>query len=69
MKGFDERFDDLDRLVTELNLLDPSSPAPSDTDFTRLDSWLRHVRDENGGSDLLLVAGSPPIVRAPGKLI
>jgi len=69
VNGFDERFDDLDRLVTELNLLDPSSPVPSETDFARLDSWLRHVRDQDGGSDLLLVAGSPPIVRAPGKLL
>ena len=69
MKGFDERFDDLDRLVSELNLLNASSPVPSDTDFARLDSWLRRVRDEDGGSDLLLVAGSPPIVRAPGTLL
>ena len=69
MKGVDERFDDLDRLVTELNQLDPSGPVPSDTDFARLDSWLQRVRDEDGGSDLLLVAGSPPIVRAPGKLL
>jgi twitching motility protein PilT len=69
VNAFDERFDDLDRLVTELNLLDPNSPVPSDTDFARLDSWLRHVRDQDGGSDLLLVAGSPPIVRAPGTLL
>ena len=69
MNRFDERSDDLDRLVSELNLLDPSSPVPGDTDFARLDSWLQRVRDEDGGSDLLLVAGSPPIVRAPGKLL
>ena len=69
MNGFDERSDDLDRLVTELNLLGPADAVPSDTDFALLDSWLRRVREEDGGSDLLLVAGSPPIVRAPGRLI
>jgi len=69
MKEFDERFDDLDRLVSELNLLDPSGASSSDADFSTLDAWLQRVRDEDGGSDLLLVAGSPPIVRAPGRLI
>jgi twitching motility protein PilT len=69
VNGFDERSDDLDRLVTELNLLGPADAVPSDTDFALLDSWLRRVREEDGGSDLLLVAGSPPIVRAPGRLI
>ena len=69
MTGFDERFDDLDRLVSELNLLGPSDSTASDTDFAQLDAWLQRVRDEDGGSDLLLVAGSPPIVRAPGRLI
>jgi twitching motility protein PilT len=73
----DAPMDDLDRLVSELNLLDPAGStkaAPFDrafaeTDTTRLESWLRRVREEPAGSDLLLVAGSPPIVRAPGKLI
>ena len=78
MSGFDKRFDDLDRLVTELNLIDPedgsATVVPSDrrfvdTDFARLDSWLQRVRSEAGGSDLLLVAGSAPIVRAPGRLL
>ena len=78
MSGFDERFDDLDRLVTELNLIDPqdgtATVGPSDrrfvdTDFARLDSWLQRVRSEAGGSDLLLVAGSAPVVRAPGRLL
>ena len=27
------------------------------------------MRNEDGGSDLLLVSGSPPIVRAPGRLL
>ena len=69
MNAFDERFDDLDRLVSELNLLGPSEALPAEVDFAKLDGWLQRVRDEDGGSDLLLVAGSPPIVRAPGKLL
>jgi twitching motility protein PilT len=78
VSSFDDQFDDLDRLVTELNLLEPadgdaagrsSDRAFVDTDFARLDSWLERVRHEDGGSDLLLVAGSAPVVRAPGKLL
>lgn len=78
MSRFDERRDDLDRLVSELNLLGPAEGtaqpalyerALRDTDFAPLDAWLQRVRDEDGGSDLLLVAGSPPIVRAPGRLL
>jgi twitching motility protein PilT len=69
MSAFEERFDDLDRLVTELNRLGPSSPARTDADSALLESWLQRVRAEEDGSDLLLVAGSPPIVRAPGRLI
>jgi hypothetical protein len=51
VSGFDDRFEDLDRLVTELNLLEPAdgvaraspySRATADADFTRLDS--QHVR-------------------------
>jgi len=70
-------FDDLDRLVSELNLLSPEESSAGDSydralvdqDSALLDAWLQRVRDEDGGSDLLLVAGSPPIVRAPGRLI
>ncbi|HVG55357.1 MAG TPA: PilT/PilU family type 4a pilus ATPase [Vicinamibacterales bacterium] len=70
-------FDDLDRLVSELNLLSPEGSSAGDSydralvdqDSALLDAWLQRVRDEDGGSDLLLVAGSPPIVRAPGRLI
>ena len=69
MNAFDEQFDDLDRLVTELNRMGPSGPPRHDADSTLLESWLQRVRAEDGGSDLLLVAGSPPIVRAPGRLI
>jgi twitching motility protein PilT len=79
VSGFDERFDDLDRLVTELNLIDPPEGGTAeavpydrafvDADFARLDFWLHRVRSEDGGSDLLLVAGSAPVVRAPGRLL
>ena len=62
-------FDDLDRLVTELNRLGPSAPPRTDADSALLESWLQRVRAEDDGSDLLLVAGSAPIVRAPGRLI
>ncbi len=69
MTEHDDRFNDLDRLVTELNLLSPSESVSPDADFATLDAWLQRVRQEDGGSDLLLVAGSPPIVRAPGRLL
>ena len=69
MNAFDEPIDDLDRLVSELNLLNSAESAHTSTDSALLESWLQRVRDEDGGSDLLLVAGSPPIVRAPGRLL
>jgi twitching motility protein PilT len=62
--------DDLDRLVTELNLtVGAVRVAPAETpDAGVAAAWLSSVRDADG-SDLLLVAGAPPIVRAPGRLI
>ena len=69
MSSFDDRVDDLDRLVSELNLLSPADSVRTDTDTEQLEAWLQRVRNEDGGSDLLLVAGSPPIVRAPGRLL
>jgi twitching motility protein PilT len=69
MNASDEQFDDLDRLVTELNRLGPANPPRADAESVLLESWLQRVRAEDGGSDLLLVAGSPPIVRAPGRLV
>jgi twitching motility protein PilT len=63
---FDDPFDDLDRLVSELNLLDRSGRAGPAT-HGALESWLSRVRDSNG-SDLLLVAGAPPVIRAAGRL-
>ena len=66
--------DDLDQLVSELNLVAPPSRADvgrsvNKDDAGVLGEWLRHVREVNG-SDLLLVAGVPPTVRvAGGKLL
>ena len=62
--------DDLDRLVTELNLTVATTRAAS-TDLPEAAAtiaWLSAVREANG-SDLLLVTGSPPVVRAPGRLV
>ena len=59
--------DDIDQLIAELNASTtvPASPATGDT--SRLDRWLRRLSDA-GGSDLLLVAGSPPMIRVDGKV-
>ena len=70
MHGQDDTFEDLDQLVAQLNLASTerlSLHAPS-TDPGILESWLRQVRDADG-SDLLLVAGAPPVIRASGKLL
>jgi twitching motility protein PilT len=70
-------FDDLDQLVNELNeAVRPAAPAvrripavgrTASLESARLEAWLRHVRDADG-SDLLLVSGVPPTVRAGGRL-
>jgi twitching motility protein PilT len=62
--------DDLDQLVSELNLVAPSRPTVRERNGDQgqagvLSEWLGHVRDVNG-SDLLLVAGVPPTIRAGG---
>jgi Tfp pilus assembly pilus retraction ATPase PilT len=56
--------DDLDRLVTELGL--PSSDR-SGTTTNALDRWLS-VLVQRRGSDLFLVAGSPPALRIGGAV-
>jgi twitching motility protein PilT len=66
MRFDDDPFDDLDQLVSELNLSTPAGAADSDPDV--LESWLTRVRDAEA-SDLLLVAGAPPIMRAGGRLL
>jgi twitching motility protein PilT len=59
--------DDLDALVTELNAGAPTSPA-SDEQTARLRAWLGLVV-ERGASDLLLVAGAPPMLRIDGFVV
>ena len=61
------RVDDLDRLVSELHELGPSRSAPVTGDTLELGDWLRQVRAQDG-SDLLLVAGLPPLARVKGQM-
>ena len=68
MHGFDDPFDDLDQLVSELNLLGPEGGRASTVDAGIIEAWLGRVREADG-SDLLLVPGAPPIVRAAGRLM
>jgi twitching motility protein PilT len=58
--------DDLDALVTELNAGAPRDPS-SEERTARLRGWLEQVV-ERSGSDLLLVAGAPPMVRVDGVI-
>ena len=78
MSGERVRSDDLDALVHELNegagVPTPASvPPPSrgrDRAFettTTIERWLAKAR-EAGASDLLLVAGAPPMLRTTGRL-
>ena len=68
MHGFDDPYDDLDRLVSELNLLTPASRvSPAGSSSGVLEAWLARVREADG-SDLLLVAGTPPVMRVTGRL-
>jgi len=61
------RVDDLDRLVSELHQITPSRSVPIASDTPELADWLRQVRDQDG-SDLLLVAGLPPLARVKGHV-
>ena len=56
--------DDLDKLATELETLRHEAPA----DASHLEGWLRLVA-ERGASDLLLVAGEPPMLRIDGRMV
>ena len=63
--------DDLDQLVSELNLTVPRAARPATfdaADTATIASWLGALREAEG-SDLLLVSGAPPVVRAAGKLL
>jgi len=59
--------DDLDKLVSELHLISQASSAPIASDSPNLADWLRQVREQDG-SDLLLVAGLPPLARIKGQM-
>jgi twitching motility protein PilT len=59
--------DEIDRLILELNAtVQPGPPARGESQ--RLEQWLRVLAARNG-SDLLLVAGSPPAIRVDSKVI
>jgi twitching motility protein PilT len=62
--------DDLDQLVTQLNLAVTASVRKTSDllDTGTIGAWLRAVREADG-SDLLLVTGAPPTVRASGRLL
>ncbi|HVZ20749.1 MAG TPA: hypothetical protein VG871_06790, partial [Vicinamibacterales bacterium] len=64
--------EDPDRLAAELNdalnRTGRSVEEPPARDHGPLLAWLSRVREEDG-SDLLLVAGAPPTIRAHGRLL
>jgi twitching motility protein PilT len=61
--------DDLDQLVSELNLtVTTDRRGPELADTGTMSAWLRAVREADG-SDLMLVTGVPPTVRAAGRLM
>jgi twitching motility protein PilT len=57
--------DDLDALIGELN--DQAARFEPAGQQDRLDGWIRQVVSHKG-SDLLLVSGSPPVMRVDGSL-
>jgi twitching motility protein PilT len=60
---------DLDELIRELNATTAElHPPPRSGDTARVERWLRTVAQQNG-SDLLLVAGSPPALRIEGRVL
>jgi twitching motility protein PilT len=59
---------DLDKIVSELNASSPVSRHEGGGESAALSGWL-HALVEKGGSDLLLVAGVPPAVRADGEVV
>jgi twitching motility protein PilT len=59
----DDRIEDLDRLVSELEAATPVVGAAR----TALEGWLR-LCAERGASDLLLLPGEPPALRVEGRI-
>jgi twitching motility protein PilT len=61
-----EETEDINRLIRELNAEGRETLAGEDS--AKLDRWLE-ILLERRGSDLLLVAGSPPCVRVDGEVL
>ncbi|HKF42946.1 MAG TPA: PilT/PilU family type 4a pilus ATPase [Thermoanaerobaculia bacterium] len=61
-----EETEDINRLIRELNAEGRGAVAGEDS--VRLDRWLETLL-ERRGSDLLLVAGSPPCIRVDGAVL
>jgi len=57
--------DEIDQLIAELHASAGAPEAAGDTG--RVERWLR-ILAAAGGSDLLLVAGAPPSIRADGRI-
>src|SRR4051812_37511778 len=77
MAALDDDEDEIDQLIAELHA-SSGAPAPSpgaggdagrtgSGDTSRVERWLRMLADA-GGSDLLLVAGTPPSMRVNGRM-
>jgi len=64
----DHTFEDLDRLVSELDQIAPARSAPITSEAPDLAYWLRQIRDLDG-SDLLLVATLPAMGRVSGQVV
>jgi twitching motility protein PilT len=62
----DDINDDIDALITELNASAPSGRVGDGV--LRVETLLTHVVEKKG-SDLLLVAGSPPAMRIDGAIV
>jgi Tfp pilus assembly ATPase PilU len=61
-----DEVEDINRLIRELNA--EGREEVTGEDSARLDRWLERLL-ERRGSDLLLVAGSPPCVRIDGAVV
>ena len=60
-------MDDIDQLIAELHASVGTAAGGAAGDTSRLEAWLRILVDA-GGSDLLLVAGTPPSIRVDGRV-
>jgi twitching motility protein PilT len=63
-----DEFEDVNQLIRELNADRPEDAVREAEDSARLNRWLG-ILLERRGSDLLLVAGSPPCVRVDGAVL